>query len=281
MLGAFECLLKAMGPKDDEADWEDRMTHLLYSYGFTNQQYRERSPKKSSTREEVDWVVDALHSGASRSGVSNNKGISDRGLKGDFSPIKSIIKIENSMISGNECRMVPTSNSKEEDNKIDKRESHFHPWIGGRWTKLAIVILSILRENRSVRQQLEAHEEWLTIPKNLSPSDYVRVLPVKTKKAEPSQENSIITVSLNRSAHDYWKPEMHVFTLELDSSSTENRVLDRMMRNADPDSPLWISISKPLPMWNDKENKYHIPKYHWNLINNEDNFYHLQPREEG
>tara|TARA_B100001142_G_scaffold214805_1_gene212888 strand:+ start:1271 stop:2119 length:849 start_codon:yes stop_codon:yes gene_type:complete len=273
MLDAFKCLLGAMAPKEMDKSWHDRMTRLLYSYGFTIEEYLERSPKSAKRIEEANWVLDALLSGASRSGELENKGISDRGLNGDFSAIKSIIKIENSMISGSECRMDLSTES------IDKIESYFHPWMGGRWTKLAIVILSILRDCPDTESELEANLEWLTIPKNLPPSDYVRVLPVQFRGNISLDVNPSITVSLydDTVVKSHWDRSMHEFTLELESSTGENSVLERMVHNLD--YPLWISISKPLPMWTDKEDKYHIPKFHWNLLNNKDNLYHLQPRE--
>ena len=278
MLDAFKCLLEAMSPKEKEnADWYNRMTHLLYSYGFTKETYLRRFPDDEDQLIINDWILDTLVSGANRPKPNNmrRKGITDRGLDGDFSPIKSIIKIENSMISGSECRMCASTNPEK------KKDSNFYPWMGGRWTKLAIIILSILRGNSAVKTKLESQEEWLAIPEKLAPSDYIRVLPVKFLKIEaPQNDHIVVQIWPDSNVTENWDHSMLSISLEVDPKSDTAPDIFTLMMN-DRDSPKWISISKPLPKWADKQGNYHIPKFHWNLINNQDNHYHLARREEG
>jgi hypothetical protein len=243
----FELLDSAIANKD-ERDWTERIYHFFSAYGFDKQFPNDLAMPHAR------WLVSCLRGGGPRL----------CGLDADESPLKAIIKIEAGMIIQQETVFSE-----------DEEGSTFFPWMGGRWEKAAICLLSILNKNSTVKQYLDEERGWLTIPSNLDIKDYIQVIPVikynqdKVMFAAGEVETEVETKG--------WPGGDFRLTLRAPVSSRED--LESFGR-IDLIQTTWISICQPISKWEKDPDKgiITIPSKRWTFASNKVNRYYVPNR---
>ena len=242
---AFQRLWKAISASD--LDWTERISHFYAAYGF------DEEFKNQTAKSEAEWLLGCLRAGGPRL----------RGLEPGESPVESIIKIEAGMITKQEAEF-----------NADVKDSFFFPWMGGRWERAAICLLSILNGNLSVKRVLEDHQSWLNIPSVLEPMQFIQVLPVK-KTGEGDRDSTLM------------RPEVEMISNSQNESYSTKLVLEHRAEDlAEVDSILdtssgsWISICQPISKWEMASGSrvITVPTKRWHFVTNPHQRYDIPDR---